>query len=359
MGSPVDLPLVVVEEGYASKLEGAVYIEIEAEVQESSSAVVEAELGEGEELVMIGAHIDRWFKGALDNVLGIAQAVATARLLSEKGFRVRLVLFGSEEFGVPGYASWYWAWGSRFYAEQLMASGVWKEVKLYVNFDTAGFDPLLISGSPQYVGNSEIQERCCESPETDSFSFAVIGVPTISFHSMWSKSFKEIYHTPRDSIEAVNFDIATQAVVEAVKVISKEPNYLHIEKKVLAPLLEGPLEARRIAYVISSIASRVGWKELYPELARRFLKPVLYDYGCRKETDLEAVWFSEVVAYLRVLRELREERNPPEEVWVSGEERPLYKIKGERSARSLAEQARAHMKRLWLEVEEIQKELLK
>ncbi|MEM4819922.1 MAG: hypothetical protein QXN05_01260, partial [Acidilobaceae archaeon] len=78
MGSPVDLPLVVVEEGYASKLEGAVYIEIEAEVQESSSAVVEAELGEGEELVMIGAHIDRWFKGALDNVLGIAHAVATA-----------------------------------------------------------------------------------------------------------------------------------------------------------------------------------------------------------------------------------------------------------------------------------------
>ncbi|MEM1927451.1 MAG: M28 family peptidase [Acidilobaceae archaeon] len=362
-GSPIDIPVVVVEEGYYSRTwSERVSIEVEAEVRESRSAIVEAEVGEGDDLVLVGAHIDRWFMGALDDVLGIAQAIVAAKLLSEKGLRVRLLLFGSEEYGAPGYASWYWAWGSRFYAEQLAVSGLLETVKLYVNFDTAGFKPLRVSGAPQYVSKSILTERCCESPETDSFSFASLGTPSLSLHSMWSKEFKRIYHTPRDSENAVDFEEASLAVVEAVRIASDEPDYSSLEKAVVSALSEGPLEARRVAYVLSALASRVGWDRLFPELAKRFLKPVLYDYGCRKETDIEAEWFPEVSSYVRILRELRE-GEPPIEVWVAGEERLLYRLRGAAGSSitplKLAEQTRAHLKRLWLEVEELQRELVR
>jgi len=324
-GSPMPLPVVVVPEGYSRVAAGAgsVAVSVEGGVSEGRDYVLLA--FDGEPGPIYGAHHDSWFHGFSDNVLGVAQAVAAFREAASRGRGAGLAVFPAEEHGAPGAASWYWAWGSRYYARLLEASE--QSGVVYVNFDVAGAGGCLaVSGSPQLVDAAlslGVRLRPWECPECDSMSLASIGVPTVSLHSLWCEGVRRVYHTPLDTPDAVPPEAASLAVEAGLRASLGGARWASFRRMLESVLGGGPLLARQLLYQALSAASRAGWPALYRELARRFLKPVhigsyRYDSG-----DLEALWFPSVEAYRRILRGLEEGR-PPLEVWVSGEERLLY-----------------------------------
>ncbi|MEB3859974.1 MAG: M28 family peptidase, partial [Desulfurococcales archaeon] len=315
-GAPTPIPVIVVPRGYYSMLGPGreVSVKTSASLEESVSYTLSLDIGGREPQVVVGAHFDRWFTGFQDDILGVAQAAVAASILSDLGYSVRLLVFSSEEHGAPGPAGWYWAWGSRFYAGQLVSSGLNCSFRVYVNFDVAGSGKLLISGSPQYVGLSGFKERCCECPECDSFQLASAGVPTISIHSLWTEEIKELYHTPRDTPEAHDPGQAVAAVMESVRLVREGPRWEAFSARLASWLGRGPLLARRAYYVLEALSRRVGWETLYCEAARRFLKAVHYGSYRLEDSHLEAQWFPEVVAYKRLLGDARRGR-APREVW--------------------------------------------
>ncbi len=326
-GAPMPVPIVVVPGGYSSVAlrAGRVSVSVEASVSEARDYILV--VFEGEPGPLYGAHHDSWFHGFSDNVLGVAQAVSAFTLASSQGRGAGLVVFAAEEHGAPGAASWYWAWGSRYYAGVLERSDIDSESMVYVNFDVAGLGGCLaVSGSPQLIGpalEAGLRLRRWECPECDSMSLAMAGFATLSLHSLWCEGVRGVYHTPLDTPERTPPEAAALAVKAALKASLSEPDWGAFRAMLEEALGSGPALARSMLYRILSAAARAGWPRLYRELARRFLKPVhlgsyRYDTG-----DLEALWFPSVAAYRRLLEGLRGGR-PPLEVWVAGEERLLY-----------------------------------
>lgn len=362
-GAPTPIPVAYVERGFISRAlrEGYARIYVNAYTTESRGVILEFDHGWDAGLPVIGAHYDRWLSCFQDDILGIAQAAYAFKIIaSESG--ARLLLFSAEEHGTPGYAGWYWAWGSRWYVREMERSGLLDDIGLYINFDLAGAE-LRASGSPQIVSNiaEQVTERCCECPECDSFSFAAAGVPTLSMHSLWDERVRSIYHSTDDSPSNVDYHNAAKAVVLAVKAALSRPVWGEFSRRILEWLGSAGLLGRRAAVLIEGIAARVGWDALYRELARRFLKPVNYGDYRWATGDLEALWFPEAVIYQRLLRDLDSGTNPLE-VWIAGEERLLYTTMA-RGGRplgkpGLAWQAKSTLEELNRVLEEIQKALI-
>ncbi|MDM7276045.1 MAG: M28 family peptidase [Thermoprotei archaeon] len=367
VGAPTPIPVIVVEEGYSSRLapHSRVSVSIDATTMDGYGYTIEAEVpGSSEDFFIVGAHHDRWYGGFSDNVIGLAQAMVTARILGGHGLTVKLVSFTAEEYGAPGYASWYWAWGSRFYSKQLRESRVLESAALHINYDMASIPPLRVSGSPQYVGlvRSDSTERCCECAECDSFSLASTGVPTICMHSLWSPEARALYHTPRDAPDKSDLNVAAKAVVLAVKAALEGPQWDYMKGFLEESLGKGPLEARRLAYSINALAERLGWPQVYRELAPLALKAVHYGSYRGEDAELWAAWFPEVTIYLKLLRDLESGR-APQEVWIAGDEKVLYSLRGPGgkplNAKALAQQFKNNMELLWASFEELQGRLLK
>lgn len=323
-GAPPPIPVVCTDAGTASRIlrEGRARVWVDARTVESEGVTLEADLGGSGGLVVLGAHHDKWEGGFADNALGVAQAVAAAEELARRGARVRVTVFTAEEQGAPGFAGWYWAWGSRLYFRELDKAGVSVDVAAYINFDLAAWS-LVVSGSPQLVGALEslgrFKVRCCECPECDSFQAAVwAGIPTVSIHSLWSESVREIYHTPDDSPERVEWAEAWRAVELAVHaaLTASTPSWRRLQDFYKGILSRGPLRARRILYLIESTASRAGWDAVYRELAKGFLRAVNWGSYRYSSGDLEASWFPEAECVKRTL-----EGSEFDEVVVAGEER--------------------------------------
>jgi Iap family predicted aminopeptidase len=321
-GSPPPIPILCIDVNSAVRIlrEGRARVWVDARTVEAQGVTIEADLGGAGPLVVVGAHHDKWEGGFLDDALGVAQAVATARELSRRGVRVRVVSFTAEEQGAPGYAGWYWAWGSRLYFRELDRARLSDEVAVYLNFDLAAGD-LVVSGAPQFTGllkGGGFRVRCCECPECDSLQAAVwAGIPTLSMHSLWSDAVRAIYHTPEDAPGNVDWSTAWRAVELAVSAATaSQPSWGSLQAFYRETLGRGPLRARRILYLIEATASRVGWDPVYRKLARVALRAVNWGSYRYSSGDLEAAWFPEAECLSRI-------RSGEEfdEAVVAGEER--------------------------------------
>jgi Iap family predicted aminopeptidase len=312
------------------------------------------------------AHWDRWRGGFQDDTLGVAQAFTAAFRLASLGLRARVAVFPSEEHGAPGYAGWYWAWGSRRYAVELARSGLAESIAGAVNFDVAGTAPLIASGSPALLAAlppGGWRARPWECPECDSMQLALhAGIPTLSIHTLWSPRVLDFYHTSLDAPDAADPRAARLAVELAVRAALRGPRWECMEAAVRGLLAPGPLEARRLAVLVLQAARRVGWESLHPPLARAALRPI--DYGDRRWSTgpLEAHWFPEASLLPRLRSGLARGQDPGE-VWVAGWERLLYQTRpGPRgrpcSASCLSQQARQAIEELSVRVEEALRPLL-
>ncbi len=313
-GSPSPIPVAYTPKGVI-KPGMELEISIEAETVPSVGYTIEAV--DGEAPIAVGAHYDRWLTGFQDNMLGVAQAILLARMLARDGEDVMLTLFTAEEHGAPGYASWYWSWGSRFYFTQLEESGTIDSIKIYINFDVAGSEDLRISGSPQLIHSSRLPVRRWECPECDSLQAAVRGVPTISIHGLWGEKTLSIYHTRDDTPENANPVKAAEAVLEAYRLARMEPRWSAFTSTLNNILASGPLEARRLAYIAESLVKKDP-EHGYRLLARILLKPVHYGSYRLDEARLEALWIPEASLLPRITSD---PGRAPLEVWEPGRDR--------------------------------------
>jgi hypothetical protein len=215
---------------------------------EASLAGTDGTLGQ----VVVGAHYDSvaGTVAANDNGTGVAAVLEIARHLRQMKFRrtIRFVLFVNEE---PPYFQTAMM-GSRVYAHQLRQAGV--PVSAMISLETIGFysdqpgsqkyPPILSLFYPSkgnfitFVGNTESRGLVRESirgfRESTSFPSEGIAAPDdwigIGWSDQWSfwqEGYPGImvtdtapfrypyYHTPRDTVDKVNFN-RTARVVEGI-----------------------------------------------------------------------------------------------------------------------------------------------
>lgn len=217
VGSPPPVPVasVSLEDGLklvqAANRGEKISLEIETDANNSATTgVVAAGNLEGP---IFTAHIDKWLSGFTDNVLGVGIVLALAEKYRENaGF----IVFGSEEFGAPGYSPWYWIWGSRSFVSRLNERDRLSELGLIINFDTLGGQNIslsasgvdLLSGLRKILGDS--YRYTPDQVIFDSFSFTMHGHPALTIHTF--EDTLPIYHTDKDVPGNVNWQKIEEAV---------------------------------------------------------------------------------------------------------------------------------------------------
>ena len=239
---------------------------------ESTGYSVEAMIpGSREDYIIACGHHDHWLTGASDNLISLY-------LLHEVGWRlknmrvthsIKLVSFTAEEFGAPGFQAWYWAYGSRFYVENLRRNNRLNDVIAVVNVDAFTSYPLILAGTPEIRGlisniaNSLKVKYELElaHPYCDSYSFSLFGIPAITIHSL--PRILSYYHSDADNIDMVNW----RAVMDTVEIVYKAVSRIAIYGRDSLDYDSYKLELKKVLSSIgddylSSIVDRLGsWRQ--------------------------------------------------------------------------------------------------
>jgi hypothetical protein len=175
------------------------------------------------EPIVVGAHHDGWFRAAFDNASGVAAMLAIARTLREGGHRPRhTICFTSrtaEEYAGNGaYAGLEGAW-----AQVSQAHPEWAAtVPFHLCLEASGHPelPLLVHAP---VELARFARQACRAAAregwlprgfgvtppalgTEQWPLLLAGIPSVTVYT-WHRSFmKGGYHTPRDTIELLDFD---------------------------------------------------------------------------------------------------------------------------------------------------------
>ncbi len=191
-----------------SKIEGRLSVDVT--ITDGSSQNVVGTLGpDTEDEVLIGAHVDGHdiSEGAIDNASGVAVLCEVARALAtiedELETKIRLIGFGSEEFGLIG--SQHYAAENDLDRVKVLLNcdgglGVEREILVY----TCGFDGL--RDAVETVGN-ELQQPVRTdpdlSPHSDHWPFVWRGIPGAQIRADTGDS-RGWGHTHADTIDKVD-----------------------------------------------------------------------------------------------------------------------------------------------------------
>ncbi|MCS7099023.1 MAG: M28 family peptidase [Sulfolobales archaeon] len=215
-------PAVHVPQTTLANLEksGKVDISVKTLKKVSQGYTIEAYVGSGEPRVLIATHHDRWLAGFRDNGVGVLIVMKIAELLGRSNVPAKIVSFTAEEFGDPSESSFYWAYGSRAYVEQVIA----EDIDLAIVIDTAHIEPVEVDAAG--VGGLERALSLIRTRKafvgvgyTDAVSLVSRGVPSLVLHNL--AETKPVYHTdvdryPGKSVEATVMKIA-RSIVNVVR----------------------------------------------------------------------------------------------------------------------------------------------
>ena len=181
----------------------------------------------GDEVVMIGAHLDSWHTGtgATDNADGVTTVMEAMRILKASGLRprrtIRVALWGGEEQGLLGSRAWvseHLAGDKNREAREKMDvyfnidNGTGPIYGWYAQNDVAAkqifdvwLDPLKESGA----------RRNTIEPvgSTDHLSFIAVGVPGFNPIQDYTNYDVRTHHTNMDTAERVNIADIRQAAL--------------------------------------------------------------------------------------------------------------------------------------------------
>jgi hypothetical protein len=192
-------------------LEGSV------DIQDGRSQTVVGVLEGGEQpdqWVMASAHYDRWFRGALDNVSGVAAVLEVARAVTQAGLRPRpslmFVAVGAEEAGLADPER-DWLAGS--YAFLMAHPEVFRRAALVFNVDGLGWQaknirlvssPDIAASQRAALGDLGIAQEISQLPHTvsaiDAWNYGVLGGAAINHLYSMDEDFYPIYHTQEDEV---------------------------------------------------------------------------------------------------------------------------------------------------------------
>ncbi|MCB1645982.1 MAG: M28 family peptidase [Pseudomonadales bacterium] len=204
-----------IRERWADKCDELILLPVRVEGRLFSNLICRLE-GQTEDTLLITAHFDRAGsgEGVADNWTGIRLA---DRLLdwftTHRPYRsVELVALAGEEAGMQGSRAWV---RERFSSRY----------RVVMNLDTLGLDDLKIESNAPPLHclataladrhNIPLSGQHVRALESDFDSFKRAGLPGIHLHSV-GKRGKQLIHTSRDRVEAVDFRKLNQALLLAV-----------------------------------------------------------------------------------------------------------------------------------------------
>ena len=200
-------------------------LSVECRNEPSTSPNTQAVVGDGDEEVLVTAHVDAHdiSEGAEDNGVGTALLPEIGRLLArvedDLDARVRLIAFGAEEMGL---------WGAYHHAETADLDAV----KCQMNIDgaggsrnprvrTNGFDAMeepFRAAAERFDAPLEVNAEV--SPHGDSWPFVERGVPAVTVGSSSEESGRGWGHTHADTLDKLDpRDLCALAAIYAEMVL--------------------------------------------------------------------------------------------------------------------------------------------
>lgn len=213
---------------------GPVIVEIELDIEYSENAesqnlvtTIQSTDGSKEELV-VGAHIDAWFKGAAESSAPTAIVVELARIFHEhvkqgreSKRNIRFIFFGAQESGSKDF--YYWCNGSKAYIKN--HQDILENIVAMLALDSIGYPTPtqnfigatsdlseFVRGVKPKVSGPNIEYFDPPGYGSDHWFFEISGIPSIFCVAFESK----LYHTQKDDPEHLDYE-AVQFYAEFLK----------------------------------------------------------------------------------------------------------------------------------------------
>jgi hypothetical protein len=220
--------------------------------------------------ILIGAHHDAWFDGAVDATDGVAATLALAKAVVDSGYEPRhtlvFVTHTGEEYGIAD-AYYDWLYGAWYRITQEHPE--WQtDATAFVNFEGQAppyrlhvnvVDELAYFVDTQLADAGDRILRGYELFDiyswNEAFTFGAAGVPSLTFGAFGAgpRSFDRTrYHTQLDTLEFIDLE-GLAPVLEAEFALVEE-----LDGRALAPYAFGRRIATLRASVDSSLLSRLG-----------------------------------------------------------------------------------------------------
>lgn len=253
----------------AGPVEVTVSLEVETEAGVAGHNVVGYLDGERDEVIVVGAHHDAWFRGAFDNTSGVAALVQLARALVDAGVRPKhricFTTRTAEEHGIA-HSAFDWCIGA--WQQVTRTHPEWRDTAAFhLCLEASGHPGLrtVVESPPELARWSR---RVCRAAEgrgwtptgwrvapptsgTEQWPLLVEGIPGVAAYA-WEASFgRTDYHTQRDTPDLLDPGIlAAQTRLYALLLLEadRDPD----------AVLDHAARARQLA----SVASRTGHRRL-------------------------------------------------------------------------------------------------
>jgi hypothetical protein len=174
-----------------------------------------------EKVIVLGAHHDAWWHGAVDNTSGVAMLLAIAKAVQESGFQPRYTwVFGThtgEEYGIAdAYYDWlYGAWYRITQAHpewqtEAVAFLNWEghappyELRVNVTEELWSFVDRQLRRSDALLANGYRLVNIYSWNE--AWTFGAAGVPALTFASFPEAYSRYVYHTQLDTVDVIDFE---------------------------------------------------------------------------------------------------------------------------------------------------------
>jgi Iap family predicted aminopeptidase len=174
--------------------------------------------------LVVGAHHDGWFRAAFDNASGVATMLGIARALAENDHRPwHSICFTSRTAEEYGLMDTPFDWCTGAWQQVSVTHREWgASVPFHLCVEASGHPDLrlILEAPPELVRFARAVARVGKAEGwltsgwrigppvtgTEQWPLLVSGIPGISAYT-WEQSFARTdYHTPRDTIELLDFD---------------------------------------------------------------------------------------------------------------------------------------------------------
>ncbi len=172
-------------------------------------------------VIVIGAHHDAWWFGAVDDTSGVAMVLALAKAVRESGFRPRYTwVFAThtgEEYGIAD-AYYDWLYGAWYRITQehpewqtdAVAFLNWEghappyQLRVHVTQELWAFVDRQLRRAGELLVNPYRLEEIYSWNE--AWTFGAAGVPSLTFASFPPSFSRYRYHTQFDTVEVIDFE---------------------------------------------------------------------------------------------------------------------------------------------------------
>lgn len=273
-----------------------------------------------QEVIVLGAHHDAWWYGAVDDTSGVAMLLAIAKAVHESGFQPRYTwVFAThtgEEYGIAdAYYDWlYGAWYriTREHPEWQTDAVAFLNfeghappyrLRVHVTQELQAFVDRQLRRAGDLLANP--YELVDIYSWNEAWTFGAAGVPSLTFGSFPASFSRNRYHTQLDTVDGIDFDGLVPVLEAEVRLLlaldARRTLPLSFEHRI--ETLEGSLNDTLMArwgYDDSALQSalddvRTAWASA--ATARRTADPACFNAALREAARRSLTGFTALSAW--------------------------------------------------------------